>query len=478
MYLFILMKPYYPRIKIYLYSLAVILLFILLFFVFKKDKLLSGIAGNYDLKEIRKRGKIIAVLDRNSIDYYAYKGRPMGFQLDLLCRFSEFIKLPLEIIVEDNYARSLQLLNTAQCDIIASNFTILKESKKHFTFSDPIIQSRQVLIQRKKSKDDPAYVNSVLGLGRKTIHVKTGSAFHNRLASLSEEIGDTIYIKNREKYTTEMLIKQVSEGLIDYTVANENLARVNALYYSNIDYSVPVSLEQNTAWVIRKKSPYLEKVINSWLRKVKKERYYGALYQKYFESEMQAFHFKSEYSSFNGNKISDFDAAIKKYCGIIGWDWRLMASLIYQESKFNNDTVSRRGAFGLMQMMPITAQRFEVDSSSSPEENIKAGIMYIKWLDKQFIDRVERFEERIKFVLAAYNVGLGHIFDAQALAKKNGRDSQVWDGNVDFFLLNKSNPIYRNDTLVRNGSIKGKETFALVRRVMERYHHYKNLIDE
>jgi len=469
------MKQFYPHFKVYLISFAVIIFFVSLFLVYKKEKSSPAVAGSYDLKEIRKRGKIIAVLDRNSIDYYAYKGRPMGFQLDLLRRFSEYLKLPLEIIVEDNYAKSLKMLGTAQCDIIATNFTILKEQKKHFAFSDPIIQTRQVLVQRKRSKNGPSYIETALDLAKKTVYVKTGSAFHNRLISLSEEIGDTIYVKDSVRYTSEMLIKLVSEGVIDFTVANENLARVNALYYSNIDYSVPLSLEQNTAWVIRKNAPNLEYIINNWLKKIKKESFFSAIYHKYFESEMQSFNFKSEFSSFNGNKISAFDATIKKYSGLIGWDWRLLASLIYQESKFRVDTVSLRGAFGLMQLMPITAQGFNVDSSSSPEENIKAGIMYIKWLDNQFIDRVEQQEERIKFILAAYNIGLGHIFDAQALAKEHGRNNQKWDNNVDFYLLNNSKNL---DSLVRNGSVKGRETYAMVRKVMERYHHYKNLIAE
>ncbi|OPZ99852.1 MAG: Membrane-bound lytic murein transglycosylase F precursor [Bacteroidetes bacterium ADurb.Bin408] len=206
--------------------------------------------------------------------------------------------------------------------------------------------------------------------------------------------------------------------------------------------------------------------------------FYKAIYYKYFESETQVQIFRSAFCSLNSNKISVYDEALKKCCKLIGWDWRLLASLIYQESKFNTDTVSRRGAFGLMQLMPITAQRFEVDSASSPEDNIKAGVMYIRWLDKQLVNRVTDKEERQKFILAAYNIGLGHVYDAQALARKHGRNHQVWDNNVDFFLLNKSKPIYLNDTLVRNGPVKGKETYAFVRKVFERYHHYKNLIKE
>lgn len=472
------MKEFIPRLKIFSISFGIIAFLILLFWLSKTGKYLPNDAASFDLKDINKRGKIIAIVDRNSIDYYIYKGRPMGFQLDMLRKFSDHILLPLEIIVEDNYSKSLQLLNSAKCDVIASNITVLKERKKHFTFSEPIIQTRQVLIQRKKNNEDTAFIKNVLDLRHKTVNVKTNSAFHDRLVNLSEEIGDTIYIMDKDSYTTEMLIKQVSMGLIDYTVANEHVARVNAQYYSNIDYSIPLSFEQNTAWVLRKNSPTLEIVLNKWLQHFKEGRYFSAIYHKYFESERQILVFNSEYCSINGNKISQYDEAIKQYSDIIDWDWRLLASLIYQESKFNNDTMSHRGAFGLMQLMPITAQKFDIDTISTPEENIRAGVMYIRWLDRQLTLSVKDSEERKKFILAAYNVGLGHIYDCQALAKKHGKDPQKWEDNVDYYLLNKANPLYLNDTLVRNGTLKGKETYVFVKKVMERYRHYKNLIEK
>jgi len=433
---------------------------------------------NFDIEKIFKRGKIIAILDKNSIDYYVYKGRPMGFQLEMLRKFSEYIHLPLEIIAEGKYSNAIELLNTARCDIIASNFTILKERRKHFTFTHPIFVTKQILIQQKRNTSDSLFIKSVLDLRGKTISVKTNSSFHSRLINLSDEIGDTIFIDNSPEYTCEELIKKVSEGDILYTIANEQLARRNATYYSNIDISMPVSLEQQTAWIIRNNTPFLEIIINAWLKKFVNSEFFKAIYYKYYESDKQNEIFKSEYTSINGNKISDYDETIKKYSAVIDWDWRLLASLIYQESKFNHDTVSRRGAFGLMQMMPLTAQKFDVDSSSTPEDNIRGGCMYIKWLDNQLKDRVKNPDERIKFVLAAYNVGLGHIFDAQALAKKHGKKYEVWDNNVEYYLLNKSKPQFINDTLVRNGSIKGKETCALVRKVMERFHHYKNLVKE
>ena len=117
---------------------------------------------------------------------------------------------------------------------------------------------------------------------------------------------------------------------------------------------------------------------------------------------------KSDYFTISSGKISAYDQAIRRYSDQIDWDWRLVASMIYQESRFDPNARSWAGAYGLMQLMPTTARRFGVNHNSSPEQHIRAGIQYIKWLQDRFEDRVPDENERIKFILAAYNVGYGH----------------------------------------------------------------------
>src|SRR5690606_16719021 len=125
---------------------------------------------------------------------------------------------------------------------------------------------------------------------------------------------------------------------------------------------------------------------------------------------------RSEYYTGRSGIISDYDQILQKEAEKIEWDWRLLASLIYQESGFDHSVESWMGARGLMQLMPSTAAEFGLDSISSPEMNIRAGVKYLSWLDKQFEKKVPIKEERKKFVLAAYNVGLGHVYDAIRLA--------------------------------------------------------------
>jgi membrane-bound lytic murein transglycosylase F len=185
-----------------------------------------------------------------------------------------------------------------------------------------------------------------------------------------------------------------------------------------------------------------------------------------------------EHSFGNWGKISRYDDMIRQFSAIINWDWRLLASLICQESHFDPTVESYTGAFGLMQIMPDTGNNFGIDITSSPENNLTAGISYINWLHSIFDPRIPNEKERIKFILAAYNAGPGHVLDAMKLAEKNGMNPKKWDGNVAIWLLKKSEPQYYNDTVVKNGYFRGTESVHFVSQILERFEHYKNIIPE
>ena len=150
--------------------------------------------------------------------------------------------------------------------------------------------------------------------------------------------------------------------------------------------------------------------------------------------------------------------------------------MIYSESRFNPNAKSWAGAFGIMQLMPVTANKYGVGMDSSPQAQIVAGIKFLKWLDNYFKKEIPDSTERINFVLASYNVGPGHVEDARALAKKYGKDPNVWFGNVDYFILQKSKPEFYKDPVVKYGYCRGVEPYHYVTEIVNRYNNYKNLI--
>jgi len=440
---------------------------------------------NIILNRILKEKKIIATTEYNSTNYFVYKGEPMGYQYELLKSFTKFLGVKLDIKIINNLESSFDCLNEDECDLIALGLTITKERSNIVDFSSPLSQTRQVLVQRKpenwrkmRTMDEinSHLIRNTLDLAGKIIYIQKNTIFYSRLNNLSDEIGADINVIEHPDATVEELITMVSKGEIDYTVCDEHIALVNKKYYPDIDVRTHISFPQYIAWAVKKGANGLLDTINIWLEKFIKTRTSAYLYNKYFRNPRTINYARSEYHSVTGGKISPYDPVIKKCSELIDWDWRLLASLIYQESRFYPEARSWAGAYGLMQLMPHNAQKYGIDSLSPPEEQIKAGVKFIKLLDKQFLDKIEDKSERTKFVLASYNAGIAHVYDARRLAEKYDKNPNVWNDNVDYFLRNKSKPEFYSDSVVKYGYCRGEEPYNFVYDILERYQHYKNVI--
>ena len=434
---------------------------------------------------IRERGKLIALTDYNSTNYFIYRGTPMGYQFELLQSFADHLGVRLEIKTNNNLDQSFEMLANGEVDLISIGLTKTRERQEIVDFTDPIDQSRQVLIQKKpdnwrkiKTADEleELLIRNQIELAGKTIVIQKNTSFFDRLVNLSEEIGDSIHIIEDPNKEVEQLIAMVANGEIDYTISDEHIAMVNQRYYPDIDVATNISFPQNLSWVVDKGQDSLKININSWIGEFKNTLTSRLIYNKYFKNQRTRNYAKSEYHSIGGGKISPYDDVIKTLSEKYRVDWRLIASLIYQESGFQTDAKSWVGAYGLMQLMPSTAAEFGVDSTSSPEEHIEAGMKFIQWLDLQIPEEVVDSQERMKFILAAYNVGLAHVYDARRLAKKYDSDPNIWTGSVDSFLRQKSDPKFYRDSVVRYGYCRGEEPYNFVIEIMDRYDHYKNLI--
>jgi membrane-bound lytic murein transglycosylase F len=439
-----------------------------------------------DLGEIRQRGKIIAVTDFNSTNYFVYKGQPMGFHYELLKSFSDFSGINIEIITENDINRSIEMLNSGEADILAVDLSVDSIRQKLIRFTSPVSRTRQVLVQRKPNRwssmtqgdIDKSLVRNKFSLSGKTVYVQSGSAAVSSLKALNEKNGNRITIIE-VPFDADKLISLISQREIDYAVCDENIARVNAGYYPVIDAGTAISPEQDLGWGVRKQnSDGLAGSLNAWISTFANSNFYTFLYAKYFRNSWSAHIVKSDYYTLLTGKVSPFDIQIKSLSDTLRWDWRLLASLIYQESRFKPDVISGQGAYGLMQVMPATGRTFGIDVKTSPENNMMAGVMYIRYLQEFFSKRIPDENERIKFVLAAYNAGEGNIIDAMNLAEKHGRNPLLWDNNVAYFLLKKTEPKYYNDPVVKMGYCRGYESVNFVSEILERYGEYKYIIPQ
>lgn len=435
-------------------------------------------------EKVRNEKRLRVLTDYNTINYYIYRGVPMGYQYELLKAFCAYMDVRLDLKIVKSLDEAIESLQNGETDMVAMNMTVTGERIRLFDFSEPIIITRQVLVQRLprnwlqlKTRDqiEKSLIRSSIELAKKTIYVQQGTVFTKRLRTLADEIGDTITIIEDPREVEE-LMNAVASRNIEYTVADEHLAKVFARNHPNLDIKMPLSFDQKIAWVLKKEADKtLLNEVNAWLISFLPSMEGRLLYDKYFSPLVRNYS-QSEYHSLTGNRLSPYDDNIRKAAASIGWDWRLMASLIYQESEFKPNVKSWAGAYGLMQLMPNVMDQFEIDTTATPEVQILVGAQYLQYLDRQIPESVTDSSERYKFVLASYNAGVGHVLDARRLAAKYNKNPDIWTNQVDFFIRNKSKPSFYNDPAAYYGYVRGEETYQFVEEIMERYNHYRNLI--
>lgn len=449
-----------------------------------KEKKESIVA--FDLDKIKERGYLVALMENSSTGLFIYKGNTMGYEYDLLKWFCEEQGLELRIKIIPNLEQSFELLNQGEGDLIAKNLTVTKERQKIIDFTEYHHLQRQVLVQRrpqnwrrmKLHEIEEQLIRNQIDLIGKEVHVKPASAFVDRLANLSNELGgDIITVLGDKDSDVEMLIKMVSEGEIDYTIAEEDIALVNSRYYQNLDVKTPVSFRTKIAWGLRKNSPLLKEALDEWIRKMRKKVDYYTIFDKYFKSTRSSLRrVKSDFISLKNGQISPYDSLIRDAADTLGWDWLLLAAQIHKESKFDKEAKSWMGAVGLMQILPSTAKEYGITNLTNPRDNIYAGTRHLMWLQKNLKQKVDSLDLK-QFVLASYNVGMGHVNDAIRLTDKYGGNPKKWM-DVREYLLKKASEKYYSDPVVKYGYCRGTEPVNYVDAIMEDYQRYMDIIGE
>ncbi|MEA1875071.1 MAG: transporter substrate-binding domain-containing protein [Bacteroidota bacterium] len=451
----------------------------------KQSKNQSSTHISGDLEAIKKDGKLTALTTFSNTSYFLYRGQPMGFEYELLERFAEHLGVELEIKIANNIDSLLPKIRNGEADILAHGMTITTDRKNKVEFTDYLYLTNQVLVQKKPdnwrnmhwSEIEKSLVHDAIELIGDTISIRKNSSYIKRMANLSSEIGGKIHIDTLPgDISTDEIIKMVAEGEINYTVADDNIASIMASYYPILNIEVPVSFSQRISWAVPPESDSLLAACNNWLTDMKDEVDYYVIYNKYFKNR-RSFQrrIESEFYSLNNEKISHYDEMIKSYAENIGWDWRLLASQIYQESQFDPKARSWAGAQGLMQIMPATARELGVSNPYNAEASVRGGTKYLDQLYNRF-DEITDSVQRIKFAMASYNCGYGHVLDAQALASYKGYDKDIWDNNVEEMILKLSYPKYYNHQAVKYGYVRGLEPYLYVQHIFKRYAHYKQFL--
>lgn len=411
------------------------------------------------MKRIKETGELIVLTRNNGHCYYIYQDKKMGFEYDLAKAFADYLGVKLKIRVTEWESLIDEILK-GKGDIIAASMTVTPLRQDVVDFSNEYLSVQQRIIIHKES----TWVKEIKDLKGKIIHVRRGTSYQERLNGLNEE-GFEIEIKEHDDVPTEELIRQVAKKEIEITVADSNIALLNRRYYPDIQIAFPIEEPQSLAWAAKKGEKALLDKINNFFETIKSDGTFAKIYEKYYAGveifdylDLKKFHERIE------TRLPKYEGIIKKTAKKYGFDWRLIAAMIYQESHFDEKARSYTGVRGIMQLTLPTAEEMGVSDRLNPEESIVAGVRYLKKLHKKY-EKVEG-RDRILINLASYNVGHGHILDAQKLALQMGLDPYKWSS------LEKTLPLLRFKKYYeksKNGYCRGTEPVRYVNRILTYY---------
>lgn len=409
--------------------------------------------------------------------YFIYRDEPMGYDYSLLKQMAEEKGVVVDLKVASSVQKGIEMLDSGVVDLLAYEVPMTAEFRRRVVACGPEYLTHQVLVQ--PSSSDSTLIHQETELVGKDIYVPTGSKYQFRLENLNEELGGGIRIHTLEGDTlmAEDLIAMVSDGRIPLTVVDSDIAKINKTYYRDLDISLPLSFEQKSSWAVVPRRQWLADSIDSWFDQEQPRERRSFLLKKYFELS-KGNSPEVKHLTFKNGHFSPFDAYFREAARESGIDWRLLAAQGYHESQFDTSRVSWAGARGIMQIMPGTARAFGLQDSEieDPEKNIMTAALIMRDLNRSFAKKVPDAQERLKFMVAAYNSGIAHILDAIALAEKYGRNPQVWSDNVETALLMKSNPDYYSDPVCRAGYFRGRETVAYVNQVFDLFDEARKAI--
>lgn len=420
-----------------------------------------------DLEEIKERGVLRILTRNNSSSYFITRGTQRGFDFELAEAFARELGVRLAVFVPPTRGSLMEALLAGEGDLIAAGMTRTDARSEKVRFTRPVLAAPRVVATHEwtvKSVDSPADLEAFL------VHTSFRSTTYRTARTFEKEAGIDLQLADVvDGVEMEEQLRRVDDGRYEAVIVDEpivDLARASGL---RVEARWPVSEPLPKAWAVHPDAQNLQAAANDFLDRAERRGLLRIYYGRYYRPNSLGFRKASDdaFRLDQDGAISPYDELFQKAGDLTGIDWRLLAALSYAESRFDASARSPWGAVGLMQVLPTTARRVGITDPHTPWGSVLAGAKYLRRLFKFFEEEGVDKRQRVRFALASYNAGLGHILDARKLAEATGRDPNKWFGHVEEALRLKTDPRYYRHT--RHGYARAPETVAYVSRVQSQY---------
>jgi membrane-bound lytic murein transglycosylase MltF len=248
-----------------------------------KDTLQHKEAPVRDYEAIKKEGILRIMTEYIPQGYYVAGDTLQGFQYELCQAVAQISGLEVQIQFDLGLNTAFEALRSNRCDVIAYNIPTYSELKDIYLFTQPIVRSKEVLVQRTSAANNGIEpIREQLKLGGKTLHLPRNSPALLRLRHLEYEMSDHFQIVENEIYSTEQLIILVAKGEIDYAVCDYLIANSLKNEFPEIDIDTDISFTQLQAWAVRKDNPVLLDSLNAWIDRIRENGNFLTIYKRYY----------------------------------------------------------------------------------------------------------------------------------------------------------------------------------------------------
>ncbi len=412
-----------------------------------------GTAYRTDLDGILERRYLRVLTSHGAFDYYLDGGRPRGFQYEMVKAFVRQLNKrhpapkgqpPIEFeILPVADGELIPMLLSGRGDMVAARLTRTEGRDTAVEFSQPYRTVDEVVVQR---RNGPA-IENLRDLSGETIAVRRSSSYYESIVDqnrkLKAEGRPPIRVQTvDDDLTTERILSLVAQGAIERTVADSMVAEAVAAAYPELQVLSSVRLRENgaLAWVVPLGSKALLAEIDRFLPRYEEGSLHGNLALQAYFGDLHPI--QKHLAAGDETTISPFDDTFRELADDYGFDWRLVAAVAWQESRFDQSATNRSGATGVFQIKPQTAAEPyvgipNVKGKKNARNNIHAGIKYLAWIKGRYFDPVEEMDEkdRVRMMLAAYNAGPRHVLRARRKAAEMGLDPNRWFRNVELGML-------------------------------------------
>ena len=419
--------------------------------------------------------EIVFVTHNGPSTYYLNgNGLPAGIEHDLAALFVKdyFPDYEIRFLLVDSITDVIPSLLKGQAHIAAANLSItpIRQQLVHFSTSYQQVQ-QQLIFNSDVNKKPKSLASISVGNIDKKIVVPAGTSYSERLIEAQKTVPN-LHWQAIEHTNTELLLEEVADGLIDFTLADSHLAAIMQNYHPNLSVALPIGQPDKIAWAMSKNAEAsLALKVNTFFDKIQKNGTLRNLIDRYYGSSNRLNNLDiTTFLSRSITLLPKYIHLFKQAEDITGLDWRLLAAVSYRESHWDTFNTSPTNVRGLMMLTESTADLMGVTDRLDPKQSIPAGAKYIMKLKDIVPERIPE-PDRTYMALAGYNIGYAHVEDARVLAKRLKLNPDRW-ADVKKTLVLLRNPDYYNT--VKYGYASGGapvifvESVRSYQRILER----------